>query len=128
MQKTLGLWPIVLFGVILIGCAGGAGPRAARYLAPATTQSSEPRTLRFADGSQPIDHFQDDGHDVDLRNVIHVDEKASSADVYFGQCERTNADGDVLDTFPLIVATLSGKKGGWRALSLADPRLGNAEW
>ena len=129
MHNPIGRWPLVLFGMILIGCAGGAGPRAARRnLGPATTQSSAPRTIRFADGAQAIDHFQADDHDVDLRNVIHFDEKNSAADVYFGQCERTNADGDVTETFPLIVATVNGKKGGWRGLSLADPRLANAEW
>jgi hypothetical protein len=126
MRTIPGRWIVLLIGVILIGCSAGAAPHKSRKLTPATTQvSTEPRTLKFADVAQPIEHFQDDDHDIDLRNVIHFEGK-TAGDVYFGQCDRVDADGDPTATVPLIVARAG--KGTWGALSLADPRLPNAEF
>jgi hypothetical protein len=118
---TLFRRPVFVCAVLLLGCAAAA-PHSRRNLTPATTQSSAPRTLRFADAAVSVDHFRDDDHDIDLRNVIHFEK---DRDVYFGQSERYDADGNAVATVPLIVA---GKKGAWLALSVADPRLPNAEW
>src|SRR5438067_6436555 len=103
-------WWTTLFSVMLLGCAAAAPHRhAATTSDAATTQplSDKPRTIHFSDAALPIDRFRDDDHDIDLRNVINFDKHG---DVYFGQVDRTNQDGDTTATLPIVVAL---QKGAW---------------
>lgn len=124
LQAIFRCRPIVCAGaVLLLGCAATA-PHAFSA-APSTTQSSSPapRTVSFDAAAVPIDRLRGgEDHDVDLRNVINFDKRG---DVYFGQAERYDEQGDVVATTPIVVAAA---KGAWLALSLADPRLRDAEW
>jgi hypothetical protein len=129
MHRKPRCWPAtaLVLGVILLGCATAAAPaRRHGMTTPSTTQSTAPRTLHFADAAVPLDRFRDDDHDVDLRNVISFPRRS---DVYFGQCERQDPDGDTVSTAPLVVAAGGSRgQGSWLALDFSDPRLPNAEW
>ena len=46
-------------------------------------------------------------------------------ELYFGQAETYDNDDNVIATEPIVVARVGAS---WMALSLADPRIDNAEW
>jgi hypothetical protein len=116
LNRSLVLLGVAL-GVILLGCAA-----ATRHAKPATTQSAAPRTLNLAD-SLPIARYREEDHEIDLKNVIGFTGKRG--DVYFGQSDTYDENGDPSSTVPLIVAI---SKGAWGALSVKDDRLPDAEW
>ena len=110
----------VLLCCIAVGCAAIGAKRSTTH--PATTQASAaPRTLHLSD-AVPIVRFRTGDRDVDLRNRITYD---GGRDLYFGQVDTVNGDGETSATLPVVVGLI---KGGWVALSLEDPRLKNAEW
>jgi len=115
---TSKLFLIALLAMVFphLGCAAalGAGPSSR----PATTM---PHVARMTD-AVPIDKLRTEHTDVDLRTRITY----SKDDVlYFGQAESYDNNGDVSATAPLVVSRI---KGHWRALSLSDDRLPDAEF
>ena len=109
--------PILMFVIFVsaLGCAIRAATTE-----PATTRAAE-RIVRLRD-AVPIGRFRTAEQDVDLRNRISYSKRG---ELYFGQADVYDDNGDVKATQPLVV---SGGKGGWNALSLKDERLENAEW
>jgi hypothetical protein len=89
--------------------------------APTTKPASPPRTLRLAD-AVPLEQFRGIDHEVDLRQHLPG---AKQGEIYFGQADTIDGQGESSSTVPLIVAA-RGKQ--WVGLSLADDRLTNAEW
>jgi hypothetical protein len=108
----------LLAGVAAFGCAAGVRSRAA----PTTAPASQPVRLLTVSQGVGIDAFRRGDTDVDLPQVIRF---PGASDVYFGSADTTDADQNITATTPLIVKSL---KRGWRALSVADPRLPDAEW
>jgi hypothetical protein len=115
-------WVALSFVVVLSACSIAAR-RAAAPPRPATTQASTEtvRTLKLSD-AVPINRFRGENTDVDLRQHIAYE---AHDDLYFGQCDTLDANGETAATEPLVVANVHG---GWSAVTLKDDRLANAEW
>jgi len=121
MLKTLRMnirWTICVIGCIALGC-GSMGARRAQ--SAATQASASPRTLNIADG-KPIAQYRSGERDVDLANRVSYE---GGNDLYFGQADTYNGDGDVKSTLPLVVASV---KGRWLALNVEDSRMKDAQW
>jgi hypothetical protein len=115
--------PLALLMVCLPLCGFAC---AARRPHAATTQATTnpigaTRVLNLKD-AVPLARFRNADREIDLRNRISYE---NGADLYFGQSDMIDGDGQTSATVPLIVAS---QRGGWTALSLDDVRLKNAEW
>ena len=97
------------------GCA--AGPKSAPAPAPAATP---PRSVHLS-RAIPLQKLRTDDTDFDLRNRMSINDQ----ELYFGQLETTDLHDNVTATAPVVVAKIQGE---WRALSLADERLPDAEF
>jgi hypothetical protein len=98
------------------GCAAASShPTSATH--PAATQ---PHIVHLS-SAMPLEKLRREDTDFDLHNRM----QSGGETLYFGQLETTDSQDEVTATAPVIVAKV---KGEWRALSLADSRLPNAEF
>src|ERR1044072_8423134 len=113
------LFVFILTSSLPAGCAAARPPATV----PSTTTASDApvRAVRLSD-AVPLQRLRTTDTSIDLRSRLRISRKS---DLYFGQLDTTDDNGDPTATAPIVVARVDGR---WMAMGLADKRLPDAEF
>jgi hypothetical protein len=116
MSKVIA--PLSVIGFVVALTAGCAA--AASHPTTSTRPATQPHVVHLS-SAVPLNKLRTEQTDFDLHNRM----QSGGQTLYFGQLDTTESQDETTATAPVIVAKV---KGEWRALSLADSRVPNAEF